>query len=71
MLKLLKNAASCRKCNTLLESKSKNDIKKCVCGNVTIEGGLEYARFLVKDAEYWEPLHDWLQTFPENDDEKD
>ena len=29
----------CNKCNTILESKSKDDYSYCVCGNLTIGGG--------------------------------
>lgn len=34
----------CKKCGSILESKSKNDFKQCNCGSIFIDGGNEYCR---------------------------
>jgi len=45
--KLVKNAARCRGCNTVLESKHRHDFVTCKCGLISIDGGLAYQRCLV------------------------
>lgn len=41
--KLVRNAAICAECLTLLVSKHRHDFVECPCGNF-IDGGLEYCR---------------------------
>lgn len=43
MLKLIRNAAQCLKCGTVLESKHRHDFQACNCGNF-VDGGLDYIR---------------------------
>jgi hypothetical protein len=40
---ILRNAVRCKKCNTVLESKSVHNFVQCPCG-VFVDGGLEYLR---------------------------
>ena len=41
---ILKNAARCRKCDTVIESKSVHDFKYCKCRAIFVDGGLDYLR---------------------------
>lgn len=41
--RLTRNAAQCRKCGVVLESKHRHDFKSCACGNY-VDGGLSYIR---------------------------
>ena len=44
MDKLIRNAARCRKCGDVIESKHRHDFVRCECGAIYIDGGLSYAR---------------------------
>lgn len=41
---LTRNAVKCLKCNTVIESKHRHDFVSCPCGNISVDGGLEYQR---------------------------
>lgn len=49
--RLVRNAARCRDCGEVLESKHRHDYRSCACGNF-VDGGLEYVRrgFMREDA---------------------
>lgn len=55
--RLLRNAALCTKCNTILESKHAHDYQGCACGNA-VDGGLDYLR-RVGCPEELEELSEW------------
>lgn len=42
--KMVRNAIQCLKCNDIIESKSVHDFKSCKCGQVFVDGGLDYQR---------------------------
>lgn len=42
-MKILRNVARCRKCDTILESMHVHDWVSCECGNF-VDGGREYLR---------------------------
>lgn len=42
--KLKRNAAQCKKCNDIIESKFRHDFRQCKCGNIFVDGGLDYRR---------------------------
>lgn len=42
--KLTRNAAKCLLCDTVIESKHVHDCVSCKCGNLFVDGGLEYLR---------------------------
>lgn len=42
---LKRNAVRCKKCDTVIESKYTHDFKRCPCGSVMVDGGLDYARY--------------------------
>jgi hypothetical protein len=47
--KLISNKVKCLKCGDIIESSSVHDLKSCSCGNVFVDGGLDYRRRLWKD----------------------
>lgn len=55
-MKLKRNAARCLKCNTVVESKHRHDFVRCPCGNLLVDGGLDYARRGYVEARYYEDL---------------
>lgn len=38
------NKAKCKKCGDIIESKTVNDFKRCSCGSIAVDGGLEYLK---------------------------
>lgn len=51
--KLIKNAARCYNCNDTIESKHRHDFVTCSCGDLSVDGGLDYARRVFKDGASW------------------
>lgn len=45
MPKLKKNAAQCKKCNDVIESKYRHHFVQCKCENIFVDGGLDYVRY--------------------------
>ena len=43
-VKILRNRARCRKCNTIIESTRSHDFRMCACSAIGVDGGLEYIR---------------------------
>lgn len=44
MRKVLRNAARCLKCDTVIESTHVHDFKYCPCKSIFVDGGKEYIR---------------------------
>lgn len=44
MAKIIINKAKCKKCGDIIESKEANDFKRCICGSIAVDGGLEYIK---------------------------
>lgn len=42
--KITKNAAKCRKCGNIIESRHRHDFVWCPCGAIFVDGGLDYLR---------------------------
>ena len=42
--KIIRNAAQCKLCGDVIESKHVHDYVTCECGNISVDGGLEYLR---------------------------
>jgi len=42
--KVIRNAAQCRKCGDIIESKHVHDFKWCSCHSIFVDGGMEYVR---------------------------
>ena len=47
--RLTRNAARCLVCDQVVESKHVHDFVTCPCGNLSVDGGLEYSRVLAND----------------------
>ena len=43
-MKIIRNAAQCTQCNTIIESKYRHDFQSCQCGAIFVDGGKEYLR---------------------------
>ena len=44
-------AIQCEKCGDVVYSRHRHDMRWCSCGNVAIDGGIEYARISWKSGE--------------------
>lgn len=51
--KIKRNAARCKRCGEVIESKHVHDYVRCHCGAIAVDGGLDYLRRIgrVADAE--------------------
>jgi len=56
---LIVNKARCRKCNDIVISAYRHDFKKCKCGNIFVDGGLDYLRRGAASLEDIEELSEW------------
>ncbi len=61
--KLTRNAAMCRQCKEIIESKFRHDFKHCGCGAICIDGGLSYVRGGGKN------LNDWISLAEYEEDQ--
>ena len=53
MKRIIENSAKCLKCGDKIVSKHKHDYITCSCGNISVDGGLDYCRRIFKDMETW------------------
>ena len=44
--KIIENKAKCKLCQDIIESKNTNDLKRCSCGSIAVDGGLDYIKRL-------------------------
>lgn len=44
MSKIVRNSALCYNCGEEVESKHRHDFKWCSCGNLAVDGGLDYLK---------------------------
>lgn len=58
---IISNKIKCKKCEDIIESKSTNDYKKCSCGAVAVDGGIDYLKRIGNEGDYEE-----LSTFCTN-----
>ena len=42
--RIIRNAIQCNHCGDVIESTYRHDYKKCSCGRVAVDGGLDYLR---------------------------
>jgi hypothetical protein len=49
--KIKRNAAQCRTCGTVLESKYRHDFQTCICGKISVDGGKDYIRRCGNEAD--------------------
>lgn len=62
--KIIINKAQCEKCKDVIESKNTNDFKRCSCGSIAVDGGLEYIKRIGN-------LDDVIELSEFDDDKKD
>lgn len=48
------NKIKCKKCRNIIESKTTNDLKRCSCGAVAVDGGKECLKRIGNDEDYEE-----------------
>lgn len=48
------NKIKCKKCGDIIESKSTDDYKRCLCGTVAVDGGKDYLKRIGNEADYEE-----------------
>ena len=41
---IVRNAARCRRCETVIESRHRHDFVWCKCGAIFVDGGTDYLR---------------------------
>jgi hypothetical protein len=49
--KILHNSAKCLKCGDIIESKYRHDFVSCSCGEIFVDGGLEYCHWGANDLD--------------------
>lgn len=70
--KIISNKAQCKKCKDIIESKDTNDLKRCTCGSIAVDGGLEYIKRIgnpddvIELSEYGEENSNHLLSSPLN-----
>lgn len=68
MKKITKNALKCLKCGDVIESKDRHDYVTCSCGNVSVDGGLDYLRRSFIEADSWEDLSEYEDIEEDKED---
>ena len=48
------NKIKCKKCGNIIESKTTNDLKRCSCGAVAVDGGKDYLKMMGNEENYEE-----------------
>lgn len=48
------NKVKCKKCGNIIESKTTNDLKRCSCGAVAVDGGKDYLKMMGNEENYEE-----------------
>lgn len=51
---IVRNSAKCLDCGDEIESKWGHDFRRCSCGHLAVDGGLEYTRRVYKEAGHWQ-----------------
>ena len=51
---IISNKIKCKKCGDVIESKSTNDLKRCSCGAVAVDGGKDYLKRIGSEEDYEE-----------------
>lgn len=59
MKRLRKNAARCDECGATIQSRHRHDFQSCPCGNLFVDGGLDYVRRGYMPGRRWTELSEW------------
>lgn len=62
MKKIISNKIKCKNCGNIIESKTLNDYQKCLCGQVAVDGGLDYLKRTFKNDNDYEELSEIFDT---------
>lgn len=54
--RIIRNAARCKKCNDVIESKHRHDWVSCKCGAIFVDGGHDYFR-AGGDDKHFDPMY--------------
>lgn len=57
-MNLIRNAAKCKRCGDVIESKTSHHFVQCNCKLLAVDGGLTGAR-IIGDEAYYEILWEW------------
>ncbi len=66
MGRIIENSAQCLKCGEKIISKHRHDYVTCSCGNVSVDGGLDYCRRSFKDMKSWIDTSIWEDDTPKS-----
>ena len=66
MGRIIENSAQCLKCGEKIVSKHRHDYVTCSCGNISVDGGLDYCRRSFKDMESWIDTSIWEDDIPKS-----
>lgn len=69
MKRIKRNRIQCKHCGDIIESIHQHDFKKCKCGKVAVDGGLEYARRSCPSGNYEDHIIDLIE-FVEREEEE-
>lgn len=61
--RLVRNRAQCDECGDIVESKSRHDWRRCTCGNLFVDGGLDYERRGWKGSSDGKPSYTELSEY--------
>ena len=42
---MLVNTVECKECNTIIYSRTREDVRECECGRIIVSGGQEYFKY--------------------------
>ena len=66
MGKIIENSAKCLKCGDKIVSKHRHDYVTCSCGNISVDGGLDYCRRSFKEMDTWIDTSIWEEDLPKS-----
>lgn len=72
MREIVRNAARCKICGDVIESKFRHDMKRCSCGTIGVDGGHDYLKRVFRGESYEEvaeDLSEWIGEDEEDDDD--
>ena len=68
-MRLIRNRIKCNHCGDIIESKFTHDFKRCKCGAVAVEGGLDYTKRVYKSNDPEEDYTELSEWAVKNDNE--
>ena len=60
MHRISRNRAKCLKCDEVVESHHRHDFRTCKCGNLSVDGGLDYLKRSAKDMKAIKEMSDYV-----------